>query len=781
MIPLNPHICSKSKCTREIPPDDPKKTCSKCREADRLSKARKRKREEEPNHVGPTPPQFRPGSAPGNGPSILELPDESEVGEEQYETAQSLFMSLREIAQKSSGIKFHGTYTIPVDPMMSEKDHVQSAALEVWRTTGYRFRVLHHYPLQTGHKTLYCCCQDEDKKQKSQPSQKEGVKHHDTVGMKRFSCTSSLTVSCCYRQGNRVGQQTVSVKIRHLKAHIPYYDVMMPPDAIQIIHDDLEWSAPSALVPKIRALYPHLTASQVHFAWTRMSEILWKKDTNQLTSAQLLLEECHDIEVLDVTALDGIEQLCWGMTAIAHWLAGKVVEIALDATSLRASHEFTFIDVNFRPPGTPDPTEFEGGVLLEADKVPYDDNIVPSLSIRIPGLSQITAVPPSKSAPIRDATGTNKPLMIKIKLPTGHPDDKSVPAQSQVFCPTHLCDVIVQMVEQHFCAHPLIPGYCYPSPAGIRQWAVKQMYKFCEENDLPELWAYMWENWYRRGRWELWARAAAPDEIPRLKTTMVMESHWRHVKVDYLYHFSKPRVDLLVWILVTKLMPTYHNKLDHLLSDTGRFCELSSWRKKEIQKRMAMGIYDIYYTTTEPKIPPRYPQVVQAMHPVSSTFFLEVQRNRTTPFWSHPTLVPLDGSFSPLESSQLEREVARRGSIGEREMSEGEEDEEPDGNMVDTAAVVKTDQRTFKECFSHLIANLRDFTSGLEYQIQFGDHRMLNTVEHEGASFIRLMENCLDRERRENSSHVRSPTTWDKTMANTMFYRSRPAVTEHGT
>ncbi|KAI6042138.1 hypothetical protein EDC04DRAFT_2601114 [Pisolithus marmoratus] len=113
----------------------------------------------------------------------------------------------------------------------------------------------------------------------------------------------------------------------------------MPPVAIQIICDDLEWSAPSALVPKICALYPHLTASQVHFAWTRMSEILWKKDTNQLTSARLLLEECHDIEVLDVTTLDGIEQLCWGMTAIAHQLAGKVVEIALDATSATQTHQ----------------------------------------------------------------------------------------------------------------------------------------------------------------------------------------------------------------------------------------------------------------------------------------------------------------------------------------------------------------------------------------------------------------------------------------------------------
>ncbi|KAI5989692.1 hypothetical protein EDD15DRAFT_2171139, partial [Pisolithus albus] len=247
----------------------------------------------------------------------------------QYETAQSLFMSLRGIAQTVTSIKFHGTYTLPVDPMMCEKDRVQSTALEVWRTTGYHFCVLHHYPLQTGHKSLYCCCQDEDKKQKSRPSQKEGVKHCDTLGMKRFSCMSSLAVSCCYRQGNRIGQHTVSIKMCHLEAHIPYYDITMPLDAIQIIRDGLEWSAPSALVPKICTLYPHLAVSQVRFAWMKMSEILWKKETNQLTSARLLLAECHDIDVLDVTTLDGIEQLCWGMTAIAHWLSGKVVEIAL--------------------------------------------------------------------------------------------------------------------------------------------------------------------------------------------------------------------------------------------------------------------------------------------------------------------------------------------------------------------------------------------------------------------------------------------------------------------
>lgn len=59
-------------------------------------------------------------------------------------------------------------------------------------------------------------------------------------------------------------------------------------------------------------------------------------------------------------------------------------------------------------------------------------------------------------------------------------------------------------MEQHYCTHPVIPGYAAPD---------------------PEVWAYLWENWYRKGRWELWARAAH-DMIPILKTTMIL-----HIKL----------------------------------------------------------------------------------------------------------------------------------------------------------------------------------------------------------------------------------------------------------
>lgn len=93
----------------------------------------------------------------------------------------------------------------------------------------------------------------------------------------------------------------------------------------------------------------------------------------------------------------------------------------------------------------------------------------------------------------------------------------------RTFCPTRFRDPIINMMERHFCAHPLLPGSAHPSAEGIKRWAVTQMYKFCVEHGLREVWAYLWENWYRRSRWELWARSVHP-EIPVLKTTMILES-----------------------------------------------------------------------------------------------------------------------------------------------------------------------------------------------------------------------------------------------------------------
>lgn len=185
--------------------------------------------------------------------------------------------------------------------------------------------------LVSGHKTRYWCSQDSTRKQKARPSPKEGAKHRDTLGMHRYNCRSCLRVSC--REVDDPSSRQITIYLQHHEAHTPYYDVAMPPEAAIIIRENLEWTTPNAMVPKIQALFPAVTATQIHSAWTIMSEILWKRDDLQLPSAEILLREYSDeVNVFDLPKVDGMEQLAWGMKKVSDRLRGKVVEVGIDAT-----------------------------------------------------------------------------------------------------------------------------------------------------------------------------------------------------------------------------------------------------------------------------------------------------------------------------------------------------------------------------------------------------------------------------------------------------------------
>lgn len=179
--------------------------------------------------------------------------------------------------------------------------------------------------------------------------------------------------------------------------------------------------------------------------------------------------------------------------------------------------------LNMKPVGRADATEYEGGILW-APAIPVDPTPAPRPN------AVIIRMPATQPRPATLADITNLPLPTpgdgaqpRVQAEDSEDSDNENDAV-RTFCPVDLRESIITLMERHLNAHPLIPGYSHPSPEGIREWAVKQMYSFCIENDLREAWAYLWENWYRTGRWELWARAEHP-EIPRLKTTMMVESH----------------------------------------------------------------------------------------------------------------------------------------------------------------------------------------------------------------------------------------------------------------
>jgi len=237
------------------------------------------------------------------------------------------------------------------------------------------------------------------------------------------------------------------------------------------------------------------------------------------------------------------------------------------------------------------------------------------------------------------------------------------------------------------------------------------------------------------------------------------------------------------------------------MTDVGRFRELPTWRKdfkaawkKASKTAITMPLNDKYkpnakrFVCTCPQfVISRFlicKHLVQSFHPVDPIFFLQVSRNRSPPFWSHPSLVRIANDKEPtygdnegqvtVASTEPHQHSATCDNLGD----DGNSDDE----LVDMKGNTWEGERTtFREDMEAHIKMIRDFCDGLEHQVQYQDRRFLKTLEKEGAGFFRLGQNCLSRERRLNSSRESSPTTWENSTSNALFYRSRPSQSDRDT
>ena len=157
----------------------------------------------------------------------------------------------------------------------------------------------------------------------------------------------------------------------------------------------------------------------------------------------------------------------------------------------------------------------------------------------------------AKAMPIRVATGDGKRKIA--------PKNRS----TYEFCPFPHCLPIIRLLSKHFCLHPLLPERHGQSRGSddIYSDSVHEMYRHCRNNQLREVWAYLWTNWYSPDKWELWARSAYPHAIPRKRTTMVVEAMWRNFKRLVLHLYNRPRVDFAAYALVTQALPLYRYKV----------------------------------------------------------------------------------------------------------------------------------------------------------------------------------------------------------------------------
>lgn len=258
-----------------------------------------------------------------------------------------------------------------------------------------------------------------------------------------------------------------------------------------------------------------------------------------------------------------------------------------------------------------------------------------------------------------------------------------------------------------------------------------------------------------------------------------------------------PRCDLLAWILIVKLAPSYYRKLDRLLTDTGRHRELPSWRKhfkrawkKLLKAPITMPLNEAYrpdvkkwVCTCPALVVNRFllcKHLVQAVQPVPPIFFLEVKRRRTAPVWKHCLLKPCEEEALPAgdDLGSVVAGIDDPEEDGSGSDSGSDEDDEEDEAEMRAAL---QGGLTYEEAMNENITKIGDFLEGLRYQVQFRDRRMLQVLEREGGSFLRLADACLSKERRMRSTRGESPTTWEPQTSVAMFYRSRPARSDANT
>ncbi|KAH9893349.1 hypothetical protein C8Q73DRAFT_648362, partial [Cubamyces lactineus] len=156
----------------------------------------------------------------------------------------------------------------------------------------------------------------------------------------------------------------------------------------------------------------------------------------------------------------------------------------------------------------------------------------------------------------KDKGNTSPPL-----LEEGTSAETGTRAQSPdyQFCPPAHRLPILRLFAKHASQHSLLPERHgkQRSTEDIYRDAVEEMYRHCKLNNLCEVWAYLWNSWYSRPRWKLWARSAYAASIPRKQTTMVVEALWRGIKCLVLHMYNRPRIDLALYAIVTRALPPY--------------------------------------------------------------------------------------------------------------------------------------------------------------------------------------------------------------------------------
>ena len=116
----------------------------------------------------------------------------------------------------------------------------------------------------------------------------------------------------------------------------------------------------------------------------------------------------------------------------------------------------------------------------------------------------------------------------------------------------------------------------------MKNSCVVEMYHFCKQRGLSEVWAYMWSSWYSPQMWKLWAQSSDGCILSHLQTTIMGENHWKQLKHHHLGFMHHPQLDQSIYIMLMEVVPIAITKSETLDGSMhlGAAVELTMYQKE---------------------------------------------------------------------------------------------------------------------------------------------------------------------------------------------------------
>lgn len=114
---------------------------------------------------------------------------------------------------------------------------------------------------------------------------------------------------------------------------------------------------------------------------------------------------------------------------------------------------------------------------------------------------------------------------------------------------------LLNLIDCHYFRSTVI---CNNGNEQLHTTALDELSEFMSHRSEQLLLTYLRNNWYDNHTWKIWGRRH-PSKVAITRTTMKVEAHWSLLKRLFLLQFNRPRVDLLVHIISSRLLPKISN------------------------------------------------------------------------------------------------------------------------------------------------------------------------------------------------------------------------------